>query len=248
LSITPWRYPAELGLLIGLCAVLLDGLNDAAPEELSRIRDCLKRTLVLADPAPPGWPARGRPDATITARASGTDHPVALLLAWAAAELAGRVCAQPGWCADDAVRRRFRRAMTAAYIARLGADDRGFGDPGLGEPGSSSPRPRRAWVDRACGRVFAGALVPFVVHGWPARQPSDGFTTTAYAIGEYVGWLEAAADVPEDPRAEQWNALAEAVVARLRAVRRDLAAIGLPEAHILATLADATGTYPAASG
>lgn len=249
---------AELALLIGLFTVLLDGLLDEVPDLLRSTRPWLDQVMSLKGDS--------------TALATWDDaaaHPVTRVLRWAASEAICRLRAHPGW-RDPTAREQFSLATAAAYQSELRSAACRISDRT-----TALALQRQRIVEKSTTCIWAGALIPFVVHGWPPGLLPSRFADLAYDIGGYGGWLDDTIDVLEDLRADRWSSvlldlydrlatlgaagekadrrdlLAQALrsplltarltpagVERFRAVRKNLAAVGLAESDVLPALAD----------
>lgn len=178
------RDVAELALLIGLYTVLLDGLLDEAPELLRPIKPWLDNlmTLELVAGPPPS-----------------TSHPVTDALVWAGARAVSRLPGLPGW-ADETTRNEFRRATRAAYDSELASVSCRISD------GNTSIRDHTGTVlEKSTSCIWAGALLPFVVHGWPASIHPHAFESLAKSIGAFGGWIDDIVDLSVDLRADRWS-------------------------------------------
>ncbi|HWV24943.1 MAG TPA: hypothetical protein VNZ58_12200 [Thermomicrobiales bacterium] len=175
---------AEMALLIGLFTVLLDGLLDEAPELLAPARSWLDRLMTLE--RPPGDIPSGL-------------HPVTEVLAWAGAESVGRLSSLDGW-QDPVVREEFTRATLAAYQTELTSLTCRITDTRV-----SQREQRTRIVAKSSACIWAGALIPTVIHGWPADIDPRAFETLARAIGEFGGWVDDIVDLADDLRADRWS-------------------------------------------
>lgn len=189
---TQTQAVAEIGLLMALFTLTLDGLRATAVRELADARPWL--TEVMRGQA---WVAAG--PGAVPAVPSDDLHPLAQLLLRIATGLITRITAQPGW-RDDAVRAELRIALADAYDAELTGPD----TPIVG--GDRSPGDLRVLVAaKPSARAWREALIPLCVHGWPPALDACAFARFAAAVGAYSGWVDGAAGVARDVEANRWN-------------------------------------------
>jgi hypothetical protein len=182
----------ELALLTGLFTVLLDGLLDEAPEHMAGVAAWLDEVMSQQAWASGGpLPALGRDGQCL--------HPVAELMVWAAAEIIRQVTSQTAW-GDPMVRREFAAASVAAYEAEVRSTrfpiSRGAGTAVA-----------RGIVDKSSSCIWAGALLPFCVHGWHTRIDPRRYESFARSVGIYGGWIDDTVDIGVDLRADRWSSV-----------------------------------------
>jgi hypothetical protein len=185
------RPVAELSLLMGLFTVVLDGLLDEAPTELMPAREWLDAVM-----NPAAW-------GTLEALPPmGASHPVTQTLEWLTRELIQRLTSQPGWRQDESVRREFATATSIAYASEVESVHIRITDASL-----STEEARRRVLAKSTNPIWAGALIPFCVHGWPAGIEPEVFGELARSIGAFGGWLDDVVDVLSDLRADRWSSV-----------------------------------------
>lgn len=211
------RDVAELSLLMGTFTLLLDGLLDEAPGELAPLApwlDGIMRGQAWAD----------APLAPPPVEVTRTLHPVASLLVTITTVIIGRVTSHAGW-GDPVVRAEFRAASRAAYEAELASVDLSLGR----EP---SPSIHDRVVEKSTTCIWAGALLPCCVHGWPSGLDPRAFERMARAVGRLGGWVDDVVDVLEDVRGDRWSA----VLLEMDAAARTLGITGTPHARLARAL------------
>lgn len=181
---------ARLALLMGMFTLLLDGLLDEAPETLRPLRSWLDATM-----DPDAWDAGRTPRPP-----EPSGHPVADALCWLAAETIATLTHQPGWRDDALVREQFAAATRAAYRAELASLDCRMSD----NPAPLADVEQRV-LAKSTAPIWAGSLIPFCVHGWPASIDPAAFAELAGEIGRFGGWLDDVVDVAVDLRADRWS-------------------------------------------
>jgi hypothetical protein len=187
------REVAELALLVAIFTLLLDGLLDEAPDELAPVAPWLRRVMLDQE-----WVEGGA--AAIPPVVEGC-HPLSSLLQRVTIEVVRRVTSSAGW-ADRVVREQFSAAARAAFETELVSVDLPIRSGTL-----DVDAVRAAVVAKSTRCIWAGALVPFCVHGWKAGVDPDGFARLAFAVGELGGWLDDAVDVIEDLSGDRWSAV-----------------------------------------
>lgn len=178
------REVAELALMIGLFTIMLDGLLDEAPEHLRPISAWLDSLMRL------GRESDGPPQG---------NHPVADALAWSGSRAVTRARQMPGWN-DHRAREEFTRATDAAYRTELLSVSCRITDA---RTGLHEQRERVLGKSTSC--IWAGALIPTVVHGWPNGIDPGAFERLARSIGAFGGWIDDIMDLAEDLKADRWN-------------------------------------------
>jgi hypothetical protein len=184
---------AELGLLLSLFTILLDGLVDEVPDALAP--DVPALAAVMLDQA---WATTGRPPA-FGLRAER--HPVAELLCGVTTEIIRRVVQSDGWVSDPELRRRFAAAARAAYLAEARSIPLRTSDGAPKNRASLAGKVRAKSVHWA----VVTALAPLCVRGRPRGLGLDGFERFARALGAFGGWIDDIADVTRDLRDERWS-------------------------------------------
>ena len=183
---------AELALLMGLFTVLLDGLLDEAPEEFAPIAPWLDDVMIEQ-----GWATGNRQPHALAA--DGGLHPIADLTVWLAAEAIRQIVASQGWT-DPTVRAEFRRASHAAFTAEIRSAE-------VRISAGATPEARRHIVEKSTTCIWAGALLPFCVHGWPPGMAPRQFERFTCAVGTYGGWIDDIVDILVDARADRWSSV-----------------------------------------
>ncbi len=194
---------AEISLLMGIFTVLLDGLLDEVPRDLLPVRHWLDHVM-----EPANWG-----DEQGAAPVAGS--PVADAVCWLATAVISRVTQSRGWLDDPLVREQFASATRAAYESELASAD-------LSMSAGAEPAVMHEHVlAKSTSPIWAGALVPFCVRGWPDGLDPDEFRSVACRIGEFGGWVDDVVDVAEDLRADRWSQVT-------LAIQRCATELGLP--------------------
>ncbi len=175
---------ARIALLIGIFTLLLDGVIDEAPEIFATIQPWLQRTMTLEQ----------RPEDP-----PGDLHPIATAICWAAASAIGELAHGPGW-RDPVARTEFIRATKSAYQTELESTTCRMSDLAL-----DVAQCRERIVAKSTACIWAGALIPMVVHGWPAGTDPAAFETLAKTVGAFSGWIDDIVDLDLDLRADLWS-------------------------------------------
>jgi hypothetical protein len=175
---------ARIALLIGIFTVLLDGVIDEAPEIFATIQPWLDQTMNLASPPP-------EPPANL--------HPVAQAIVWSATSAISGLAKTTGW-RDPTARAEFVRATKAAYQTELVSTTCLISDRSV-PPGEM----RKRIADKSTACIWAGALIPMVVHGWPEGIDPAGFEELARTVGAFSGWIDDIVDLGIDLRADRWS-------------------------------------------
>jgi len=204
------REVAELSLLMGMFTVVLDGLLDEAPLDLQPARAWLD-SVMGASRWGDGQPL---PDMGVV------EHPVTEALGWLTRELTHRLVMQDGWQRDALVRQQFSAAAQSSYSSELESAHCRITDQTATIADS-----RRRILAKSTAPIWAGALIPFCVHGWPSRINPVEFAELARSIGAFGGWIDDVVDVAVDLHSDRWsmvllelNDIAQALTA---APRRD---------------------------
>lgn len=181
---TETREVAELALLIGIFTVMLDGMLDEVPEMSRPIKPWLDRTMSL--------------DLEHLEPPAGL-HPVAAALVWSVSTATGRFSRLSGW-QDPLSRREFTRATAAAYATELESVSCRITDRAV-----LPAHQRSRIVSKSSTCIWAGALIPTLVHGWPSNLDPRRFESLAKAIGEFGGWIDDIVDLDVDLKADRWS-------------------------------------------
>ena len=184
---------AELALLMGLFTVLLDGLLDEVPDELAPIKSRLDDVMLGQS-----WGDARR--SLPLSEAAESSHPVAELTVWLANEVVRRIVTQPVWQRDDILRREFRAATAAAYTAEVRSTAMRISTGARADAGERV-------IEKSASCIWAGALIPFCIHGWPTDIDPREFEALARAVGAYGGWIDDVVDILVDLRADRWSAV-----------------------------------------
>ncbi len=105
----------------------------------------------------------------------------------------------PGWN-DPRAREEFTRATHAAYATEIQSVSCRITDD---QAPLQDQRERVLGKSTSC--IWAGALIPTVVHGWPDGIDPDAFERLARSIGAFGGWIDDIVDLADDLKADRWS-------------------------------------------
>lgn len=201
----------EMGLLLSLYTILLDGLMDETPEVIAADSEVLTAVMLgqewAVTGAPPVFPSR--PDR----------HPLATLLCQVTSEFIRRVVTSDGWRRDLEVRRRFVAASRAAFLAEVESVPLTI----VGSPPHERLAISRALRAKSVHCSVVTALAPVCLRGSPSGLDLEAYEAFARAVGAYSGWIDDIADVLLDLRQGRWsNVLLHVLEATPRSPGTDL--------------------------
>ncbi len=179
---------AELALQMGMFTLLLDGLLDEAPADLAPASRWLRYAM-----NPTQWGGPG------IAEFRCPELPVTDALCWLTKSIIETVIASLGW-GDEVVREQFSLATVGAFAAEL--DSVALATMSHGPPPGDL---RERILAKSTAPIWAGALLPACVHGWPTGIDPSAFEGLARSIGAFGGWVDDVVDVAEDLHAGRWS-------------------------------------------